>query len=357
MRCLISIRIVSNVVPLLSSEKKLLLIDLRSPKEYAKGHISGARNLPLLDNEERHIVGTLYKTEGKAVATEEGLSFFAKKAQNFLQHIEDWLLPETELLLYCWRGGMRSTMVARWLSVMGISVQLLKGGYKRYRSEVLSLVECLGEHPLIVLNGKTGSGKTELIEQLIKNGLAAIDLEGMAKHRGSVFGDLGQQYAPATQQQFENDLALAYYPLRKAPRIAIELETALGPVFIAEKLRKNMQHSPMVFLERDINERVAALISTYTKTWDQAEESRFILRLQGLAKNINAALLKEIENHARAKDFTRLTKVLLEERYDKCYQKSLARHEKQMLRTIDFAKDSSSISYFRELLLQPASLS
>lgn len=312
------------------------IIDLRSPKEYALGHVTHAINLPLLDNEERHIVGLTYKQQGKSQAMEEGLVLFAAKAERFLEQVENIYSKNQSLIVYCWRGGLRSSLVGRWLRTMGFSVHVLEGGYKKYRRDVLALLDQLASHPLIVLIGKTGCGKSSLIRHLISEGRPALDLEGLAEHRGSVFGDLSQKPQSITQQQFENDLATAYFPLREAQRIVIELETVLGNIYVGTKLKKHLRASPKMLLQSSFEKRQQAIIADYAPEWNQETRERFIACLQELRHRMSRSDIEMVETAANCDDLNTITQVLLEKRYDPCYEKSLRLQKDDIIAEIDW---------------------
>ena len=172
------------------------LFDVRSPCEYAHAHIPGAINLPLFSDEERKIIGTLYKQEGSEQAIERGLEFVGPKLADFVKKAKKLPSPIT---VYCARGGMRSEAMQRLFSFAGIPSRRLEGGYKTYRQQVLATFQ--KPWKLLVISGLTGCGKTEFIRN---SGKPAIDLEELARHRGSAFGWLGAQ--PSTEH-FENLLA------------------------------------------------------------------------------------------------------------------------------------------------------
>ena len=201
---------------------RLALIDLRSPKEFGLGHIPEAINIPLLDNTERHQIGKLYKESGKSEAVRLGLELFAAKSQSFLSQIET-LSSANTIALYCWRGGMRSRLVGTWLALAQFNVRILKGGYKAFRRDVLDGIKNFSDHPKIVLNGRTGSGKTLFIKDMQESGYPVVDFEGLACHRGSAFGALAQGEASPTQQNFENQLYDAYLDVQKYPKILVEI--------------------------------------------------------------------------------------------------------------------------------------
>ncbi len=194
------------------------VVDVRSPAEFSQGHIPGALNLPLFPDSERAEVGTLYRHAGRLAAVRRGLALVGPR----LETLAEGLLaahgrnPGQTLRLHCWRGGLRSASMAWLATTLGLPVVVLAGGYKAYRQWVLSLME--RPWPIRLLGGRTGAGKTELLLALGAKGVAVVDLEGLAHHRGSSFGGLGLPPQPSVEH-FENRLALALQRHRGAPEI------------------------------------------------------------------------------------------------------------------------------------------
>src|SRR5687767_1954884 len=202
--------------------KQHILVDVRSPKEYSHAHIPGAFNLPLFSDEERAIVGTAYKQESREKAIKIGLDFFGPKMIGMIEEVEkligNWQqatgnnLPIANsacrqagcLLIYCWRGGMRSAAIAWLMDLYGFKVYTLAGGYKRFRNYVLETFRIPFQFK--ILGGYTGSGKTEVLKELMRKGEKIVDLEDIAKHKGSAFGNIGMPAQPS-QEMFENILA------------------------------------------------------------------------------------------------------------------------------------------------------
>ena len=190
---------------------KGLLIDVRSPGEYYKGHMPNSINIPLFDDDERSIIGTIYKKEGRKKAVMEGLKFFEQKMEilldnlfmniEFNKNISENSNKEFFIRIYCSRGGMRSQSIAWLLEKYKLNPITLKGGYKNYRRWILDRFS--KNWNIVIIGGKTGSGKTRLLSLLEKYKYQTIDLEGFACHRGSTFGGLGMKEQP-TNEQFEN---------------------------------------------------------------------------------------------------------------------------------------------------------
>ncbi|MGL6269659.1 MAG: tRNA 2-selenouridine(34) synthase MnmH, partial [Chitinophagaceae bacterium] len=202
------------------------VLDVRSPGEYLHAHIPGAYSLPLFTDQERAVVGTLYKQEGREVAIKAGLDYFGVKMRRLIEEITQQypaLIPkgskqqknaaEKPILVYCWRGGMRSAGVAWLLDLYGFKVFTLAGGYKSFRN--WGLRQFIDPGPIQILGGYTGSGKTDLLHHIqTKKGSNIIDLEGLANHKGSAFGAIGLLPQP-TQEMFENKLALEIFRIRQ----------------------------------------------------------------------------------------------------------------------------------------------
>ena len=197
-----------NVPDFLSLSSTIPVIDVRSPSEYKAGHIPGAYNIPLFDDKEREIVGTLYKKEGRSKATLKGLQLTGPSMHSKLETALK-LAKDNKLLVHCWRGGMRSEAMAWLFSLGDIDTQILDGGYKSYRHFIIDRLS--EKRKYIVLGGLTGSGKTEILNYMKNTGHQVVDLEGIACHKGSAFGSLGQSDQPSSEH-FAN---LLYQELKR----------------------------------------------------------------------------------------------------------------------------------------------
>lgn len=253
------------------SEKGGLIIDVRAPGEYAEGHITGAVSWPLFSDEERAVIGTLYKQKSRDEAVLMGLEIIGPKMKEMAEHGRK-LFAENDkkpLLVYCWRGGMRSQSVGWLLRTAGVPAFIMDGGYKAFRSFAREQFD----RPLnlVVLGGYTGSAKTEVLCELAKlNGEDVVDLEGMAKHYGSAFGNLERNTQP-TSRQFSNEL---YFRLRelnawgdKGDRtrpIWIENESRkIGKVDMPEPVFSQLIKSPCFEMQRTLDDRTAHLVKMY----------------------------------------------------------------------------------------------
>ena len=251
---------------------KALLIDVRSPSEYYKGHMPNSINIPLFDNDERSIIGTIYKNQGREKAVIEGLKFLEKKIEllldNLFMNIDSNKINseknnnELTIRIYCSRGGMRSQSIAWLLEKYKFNPITLKGGYKTYRRWILD--SFLKKWNIVVIGGKTGTGKTRLLSLLDKYKYQTIDLEGFACHRGSTFGGLGMKEQPSNEQ-FENKIAEKLYSFKTINKIFVEAESAnIGKCKIPHEFFNQMKKSRRIEILRSESNRLDELIDTYS---------------------------------------------------------------------------------------------
>lgn len=300
-----------------------LILDVRSPSEYKHAHYPGAISLPLFSDEERQIIGTAYKQESREVAVRLGLDFFSPRMKSMIDEVLA-LLKESgngktqTIFLYCWRGGMRSGAVAWLLDLYGFKVKQLNGGYKSFRRWSLETLSHTSEFR--ILGGYTGSGKTELLLELKKRGQSIIDLEGLAGHKGSAFGNLDHKPQPS-QETFENKLALELRRLSKTNTDTIWLEDEsqrIGSVNIPQHIWEKMRSSQILFLEIPFEERLSHIYQQYSVYHPQllsGAVERIAKRLGGLETKNAISLLAE----GNIRDAF----AILLHYYDKKYLKSL----------------------------------
>ncbi len=250
-----------GIIDFLSEREFTPIIDVRSPSEFSKGHIPGAYNIPLFSDEERAIVGTKYVQESRYNSVIAGLDFVGPKLSGFIDKVST-IAPEKKVLVYCWRGGMRSSSMSWLFNLAGFNSKTLIGGYRSYRRY---LKEYLAKPlSLTILGGMTGSGKTDLLCQLSKFGQQVIDLEGLANHKGSAFGAIGQKPQPSTEF-FEN---LLFEEITKLdPNIPTWVEDeskSIGSVFIPSEFFSQMLNSPVIAIELPTDIRIERLAKDYT---------------------------------------------------------------------------------------------
>ncbi len=326
------------------------LLDLRTPAEFRQGHIPGSHNLPLFSDAERAEVGTLYKQQGRQAAVLRGLALVGPRLEAMGAELAAWSegASGAPLRLTCWRGGMRSASVAWLAGQLDLPALLLQGGYKSYRRWVLDLFE--RPWPVRLLGGRTGSGKTELLLALRELGVAVVDLEGLAHHRGSSFGGLGLPEQPSVEH-YENRLAAALAPLAGAAQIWLEAESAMvGRCRIPAGLWRRMKAAPVLAVQRPLEQRVAHLVTIYGAQDPEAlaEATRRIARRLGPQRT--ALALEAIG----AGDWATACRQMLDY-YDRCYDHELGGHDATPVDLGDLGPGEAARRLLAEGLVQPAS--
>ena len=238
------------------------IIDVRSPAEFGQGHLPGAISLPLFSDAQRQAVGTAYKQQGRQQAVQLGLALVGPQLAELSEQLLALAGPGQGLRLHCWRGGQRSGSVAWLAGLQGLRVTLLQGGYKAYRQWVLQMVA--QPWPLQVVGGRTGTGKTDLLQAMARQGSAVVDLEGLAQHRGSSFGGLGLPPQPSSEH-FENRLAEQLRRLQdRGGPIWVEAESAqVGRCRIPAGFWRQMQQAPVLEIDRPVEQRLLQLVAVY----------------------------------------------------------------------------------------------
>ncbi len=292
------------------------VIDVRSPSEYYLGHIPGSFNIPLFSDDERAAVGTSYVKEGREQAVKLGLKIVGPKLSNYIDTLNQFAKSKT-VLVYCWRGGMRSSSMSWLFSLSGFKPLTLEGGYKTYRRFAQS--SFTKPYRFIVLGGKTGSGKTDLLKILKQKGEQVLDLEGLANHKGSAFGWINQSPQPKTEH-FENLIFEQLLKLNALKPIWIEDESiSIGSVFIPRAIFVQMAESPTIAIEADIKERVKRLAKDYTQC-DRQNLIDSVLKIQKKLGLVKAQMCIDLIN----KGNLLLAIELVLEYYDKTYRYGLS---------------------------------
>lgn len=300
------------------------MIDVRTPAEYAKGHIPGAVNIPLFSDAERAEVGTVYKQRGKKAAILVGLDLVGTRLRHILETLECIAQNKREICVYCWRGGMRSSSVAWLFELYGYSVQTLHGGYKSYRRFVREFFQ--QPRVIRILGGKTGSGKTRILQHLSALGEQIVDLEALAHHKGSAFGALGEQEQP-TQEQFDNNLVQIWLELDHTRPVWLEDESQkIGRSILPDELWSMMRIAPTYFLELPVPLRIQRIIGDYGAF--QPEE--LCAAVQKISKRLGGLLTQQIEAAIHSGDLTLAVEYILQY-YDKTYVYGLSQRDPQMI--------------------------
>jgi tRNA 2-selenouridine synthase len=317
----------------LARETGAPILDVRTPAEYDRAHLPKAHNLPLFSNEERVIVGTAYKQQGREAAIMLGLDMVGVKMRLLVEAAERINAASASpsnktLLVHCWRGGMRSGSVGWLLDLVGYKVVTLRGGYKAYRRLALDTIEKPRE--MMILGGKTGSGKTLVLQALRERGEQVLDLEALAHHKGSAFGALGEE-PPPTQEEFENRIGTALWEMDTSRRVWIEDESRMvGRLMIPATLWEQMRIAPTLVLEVPTEERLRYLAEIYGEfTIEELKES--VLRIQ---KRLGGAATKgalEALDAGNLQDCAALTLHY----YDSTYAKGLSRRDPKSLSVLE----------------------
>jgi tRNA 2-selenouridine synthase len=237
-----------------------LLIDVRSEEEFDHAHIPNAINIPLLNNEHRHLTGIEYKKKGREAAVALGFKLVGPLFHEFINTANE-KSKSKEAMIYCWRGGMRSSIMGWVLSMAGFKVTLLKGGYKSFRNFILE--ELKKKKEIIIIGGHTGVGKTEILSEIKNTGEQVIDLEKLANHRGSAFGRLGLPVQPSNEF-FENQLGLLWRKVNQQKVVWLESESRnIGQIKIPDSVFEQLQNAPLVELTCDQEYRKKRILNEY----------------------------------------------------------------------------------------------
>lgn len=313
------------------------IVDVRSPAEYAEDHIPGAINLPVLSNDERARVGTIYVQEDRFLARKIGAALVARNAA---AHLESALADRPggwRPLVYCWRGGQRSGAFTVILQQIGWRAQTIEGGYRSYRRLVS---QALYDQPLgarlVLIDGGTGTGKTRLLAHLAAQGAQVLDLEDLAAHRGSIFGPVAG--GQPTQKGFESALARHLTGFDPARPVFAEAEsTRIGRINLPPALVKAMQTAPVIRLEVPMAARVAHICAEYTDLI--AAPERLAQMLDRLVPYHGHAQIDHWRSLAAAGQFPALVQALIETHYDPRYTR-LARDSAHRICLSDLDEDS-----------------
>lgn len=301
------------------------IVDVRSPGEFAEDHIPGAENWPVLDDEERRIVGTLYKQD-PLEARRLGATLVARNVARLLDERTGGRAKTWRPLVYCWRGGQRSLSLHWFLGQIGFRSRQLVGGYKAYRAQVRDELQTLpAQFRYRVLCGLTGCGKTRLLQALAAEGAQVLDLEGLAAHRGSVLGGLPDQPQP-TQKRFDSALWATLRQLDPAHPVFVESESRkIGRIALPAQLLTALhtQGQPL-WVDLPAAERVALLLQDYAHF--AADPAGFCAMLDGLVELRGRARVAAWQAQASAGDWAGVFEALMREHYDPGYASSLHRH-------------------------------
>ena len=315
----------------LKIRNEVSIIDVRSPAEFEKGHIPGAFSIPLFDNEERAIIGTIYKQQSKEAAITRGYDFVNPKLDNYISESEK-VAPNKIIAVHCWRGGMRSSSFAQHLSDNGFEkVYVIEGGYKAFRNFTFTFFE--REFKLIILGGYTGSGKTEILLEIAKTTEQVVDLEGLAHHKGSAFGGIGQGEQPAVEH-FQNTLFMEMYFMNLDKYIWLEDESlSIGRVVIPKTLFEQMRSQNVYFIDIPRVERAKFLTTTYG-VQDKDNLKFSVNRISKRLGPLNTKIAIEALDKGDLLTVAELTLLY----YDKSYARGVETRDAEMVTRIELEK-------------------
>lgn len=304
---------VLNPKEFLELRSNVTILDVRSPKEYERGHIPQAVSMPLFTDEERAKVGTTYTRNGKDLAVILGLEFVGPKLAELVRFARKKANKQHEIALYCWRGGMRSGSVAWLLETAGFKVYLLRGGYKAYRTHLRYTLK-VQDADIRLLGGMTGSGKTEILYKVKELGGQILDLEGYANHKGSAFGAIGQQKQPFAEM-FENLLFDDWITLDFSRPIWVEDESkSIGSIFIPDELYDKMWNAILYRISLPKSYRINRLVNEYAGFSDELIKEAILKIEKRLGFDVSKKCLTALEN----RDYHQIVDLTLNY-YDKAY--------------------------------------
>jgi tRNA 2-selenouridine synthase len=315
------------------------VIDVRAPSEFAEDHVPGAINLPVLSDAERAVVGTVYKQQSPFLARKLGAALVARNAAD---HIEGPLADKEggwQPLVYCWRGGQRSNSFAIILRQIGWRVEVVEGGYKSWRKAVIGMLhDAPLPHRFVLIDGNTGTAKTDLLQRVAARGGQVLDLEGIANHRGSIFGGMGDQPA---QKGFESRLAAALARLDPARRVLVEAESSrIGALSVPPSIWAAMCAAPRIEVSAELSARARYLAEAYADLVEDAE--LMAARLDQLIPLQGHARVEAWREMAAKGDFVDLAGALMAQHYDPRYEKSRARHAPEVRARVDLGDMSAA---------------
>jgi tRNA 2-selenouridine synthase len=304
-----------------------LYIDVRSPKEWLDGNIPGSINIPLFNDEERSEVGTIFKHIDHATARDKGLQIVAPKLQEIINKV-DKLSADKTIVIYCWRGGMRSKSITSLLQALGVNVYRLVGGYKSYRSYVVTkLSEFDYSKTFVVLNGMTGVGKTDILEKLQSIGYPVLNLEVFAGHRGSTFGAVGLS-SINSQKQFESLLLERIHNIGDTNYYIIEAESRrIGKVIIPKEIINSKENGIHIMVKASEEIRTKRLFDEYLKDRDINDLLSDIKNpIDSIKKKLSTSSYQEIQQAIANKDVYKIIMNLMVDYYDPRYTHAIKRY-------------------------------
>lgn len=323
-----------------------VLVDVRSPFEFSEAHIPGAINIPIFTNKERKEVGTIYKKEGGNQAKWRAMEIVSPKLPHILKEIKTITDNHQYPILYCARGGMRSGSIATFVEFSGLPSVRLAGGYRAYRQYILEMIAKLIPNQAIVLHGMTGTGKTEILLKLKEMGYPVVDLEGMAGHRGSLFGTVGYHHEGYNQKMFDSLLYKGLKELQGSPYFIVEAESKrIGKAVQPDELYKSKLNGMNIYLTASIETRVMRIMKEYVEPNRSSEwfHDAIIEKVRLLEKRFkDKEIFETLLEHVNHKCYQEVIRILLSDYYDPRYGFKIKEYKNEFL-TIDANSLESAI--------------
>jgi tRNA 2-selenouridine synthase len=321
-----------HIKDFLKAAETIPMVDVRSPGEYALAHIPGAFSLPIFNDEERAQVGTSYKQESKRKAVLLGLEIVGPKLRAMAEEGKRFS-KYNEILVHCWRGGMRSESMAWLFETTGLKVKLLEGGYKAYRQYMKD--QLAQKLDIVIVSGSTGSGKTDILKELHKQGEQIIDLEGLAHHKGSAFGAIGEP-EQLSNEMFENELFEVFRNLDLNKRIWIEDEShSIGKNYVPRELFSQMRAAVVLKVNIPKGVRIKRLLKEYT----QVDKEILIRDVMRIEKRLGPQHAKACVDAIRADDYHSAIDMALVF-YDKAYLNGLNKRTESEIFELEILEDN-----------------
>ncbi|SFP58768.1 tRNA 2-selenouridine(34) synthase MnmH [Salibacterium halotolerans] len=304
-------------------------VDVRSPSEFEEYALPGAVNIPLFSDDERAHVGTIYKQQGKEQAVKEGLKITGPKLHDYYEKMKETAdaAGDKEIVVYCWRGGMRSRSFVSSMQMLGIACTRLQGGIRSWRKKVIETLEQekQSSRRYIVITGGTGTAKTVILHRLQEEGWPVIDLEGLANHRGSAFGNIGLKRK--SQKQFEFDLWKRLEELRENPYVIIEGESRrIGNINLPDFLMEGKAAGTRLNVQLPMKERVQVIMETYAP---ESHHNEVVQAVEKIKKNMSEDVRERLEDALQWQRYEEVVENLLTYYYDPRYKKAFEQYEQE----------------------------
>lgn len=317
-----------TIEELLNNEKNFIPVDVRSPGEFKEGTIPGAVNIPIFGDAEREEIGTIYKQVGQEQAKWRAMEIVSPDLPALLTQIRGLHKDGSMPVLFCWRGGMRSKAVASFAEFAGTKVYRIEGGYRAYRQYILERIPSIIPEHTVVLHGMTGVGKTNILDKLQQQGYPVLDLEGIAAHKGSIFGAMGPADESNNQKTFDSLLFSRLLELKGSPYIMVEAESKrIGKVTQPEELLIKKIGGVHFYLEASLETRVERIYSEYVEPFyqedwfhNQVTEKFGVIQKRIKNQEIKAVVSESVEQ----RNYKNFIRFILEHYYDPRY------HHKQL---------------------------